>query len=140
MTDEEFDPICEVEFIDTQTGTKLTARLGAPVWDQSKDLYYCLTEIAGLEDGKRQRVYGVGPFGALEFALLRFRKMFAKQARDLRTADGDAPHMLFPKEIPWVYGSDVYQKLCKMVDDEVQKIEDERTRRREGRDRDEGEP
>ncbi|MGO9134598.1 MAG: hypothetical protein ACLP8A_11205 [Methylovirgula sp.] len=140
MTDEEFDPICEVEFTDTQTGTRLTARLGAPVRDQSKDLYYCLTEIIGIEEGERRRIYADRSFEALEFALSRFRKVFAKQAGDLRTADGNSPYTLFPKEIPWVYGSDVYQRLCKMVDDEVQKIEDERTRRREGRGRDEGEP
>ncbi len=140
MTDEEFDPLCEVEFSDTQTGTRLTARLGAPVLDQSKNDYYCLSEIVGLEEGRRQRAYGIGPFDALKNALSLFRNVFAKQAGDLRTADGSAPYTLFPKEIPWVYGSDVYQRLCKMVDDEVQKIEDERTRRREGRDRDEGEP
>jgi hypothetical protein len=49
MADEKFDPICELEFTDAQTGKKLTARLGPPVFDQSNHRYYCLSEIAGLE-------------------------------------------------------------------------------------------
>src|SRR5882672_2677743 len=125
MADEEFDPICELEFTDAHTGTKLTARLGPPVFDQNNHRYYCLSEIVGLKEGKRQRIYSDGQFEALTLALLRFRVVFAKQAGDFRTSMGEAPHMLFPKEIPWVYGSDVYQRLCKMVDAEIQKIEDE---------------
>jgi len=124
MADEKFDPICELEFTDAQTGKKLTARLGPPVFDQSNHRYYCLSEIAGLEEGKRQRIYSDGQFEALTLAMLRFRVVFAKQAGDFRTSMGSAPHMLFPKEIPSVYGSDFYQKLCKMVDAGIQKIED----------------
>jgi|SRR5690348_9480431 len=134
MADEKFDPICELEFTDAQSGKKLTARLGPPVLDQKDGRYYCLSEIAGLEEGKRQRIYSDDQFGALTTALLRFSVLFAKQTGDFRTSDGVSPHMLFPKEIPWVYGSDVYRRLCTMVDVEIQKIEDERTRRFEGRD------
>ncbi len=137
MRDEKFNPICELEFTDAQTGKKLTARLGSPVFDQTNRRYYCLSEIAGLEEGKRQRIYSDGQFEALTLALLRFRVVFAKQVGDFRTSMGTAPHMLFPKEIPWVYGSDVYQRLCNMVDAEIQKIEDERTRRFERGDREE---
>jgi hypothetical protein len=135
MVDEEFDPICKAEFTDTQTGAKLTALLGAPKFDYEKRLHYCLSEIAGDEEGKRRRSYADNSFEALMFTLQRFRILFAKQPGDLRTENGNSPLVLFPKEIPWVYGSDVYQRLCKMVDDEVQKIEDDLTRRRESREK-----
>jgi hypothetical protein len=137
MTDKRFDPICELEFTDVRSGRRYTARLGSPVFDQNDRRYYCLSEIVGLEEGKRERIYSDSQFGALMLALLRFRVLFEKQTGDLRTTDGSAPHMFFEKTIPWVHGSDVYQRLCNMVDAEIQKIEDERTGRFEGRDRDE---
>lgn len=137
MADEKFDSICELEFIETQTGKKVTVRLGAPVFDPMKNWFCCLTEISGFEEGKIGPVYGVHPFQAICMSLKRFRVIFAKQAGNFRTSEGSAPYTVFPEEIPWVYGSDVYQRLCKMVDAEIQKIEDERTRRFEGGDREE---
>ncbi len=137
MENENFDALCELEFTETQTGKKVTVRLGAPVFDPTKDWYCCLTEIRGFEEGKIGPVYGVDPFQAICMSLKRFRVIFTKHAGDFRTSEGSAPYAVFPKEIPWVYGSDVYQRLCKMVDDEIQKIEDERTRRREGGGREE---
>jgi hypothetical protein len=134
MADENFDPLCELEFTETQTGKKVTARLGSPIFDPTND-WYCLNEIAGLEEGKRARTYGVDPFQAIVLSLKRFRIIFEKEAGEFRSLMGSSPYTIFPKGIPWEYGSDVYQKLYKMVNDEVQKIEDELTRRRESRNR-----
>jgi hypothetical protein len=69
---------------------------------------------------------------------MRFRIIFEKEAGDFRTDMGSSPYTVFPKYIPWEYGSDVYQKLRTMVEEEIQKIEDELTRRREARNRKEG--
>jgi len=135
MADESFDPLCELEFTETQTGRKAIARLGPPICDATKDRWYCLSEVAGLEEGSSARTYGSDPFQAIVLSLKRFRIIFEKQPGDFTSHMGGSPHMFFPKSIPWVYGSDVYQRLCKMVDDEVQKIEDELTRRRESRNR-----
>jgi len=137
MADENFDPICELEFTETKTGKKVAARIGAPAFNPASGSYYCLTEITGLEEGNVAPAHGVDPFQAICMSLKRFRILFAKQDGDFRTSDGSAPYTVFPKEIPWVYGSDVYQRLCGMVDAEIQKIEDELARRRESRDRDE---
>lgn len=128
---EDFDTICELEFVDTQTGKKLTARLGPPIFDPAKGWYVCLTEVLGLNEGRVEGVPGGNAFQAICMSLERFRLIFARQAGDFRSGTGDSPHMFFTRRIPWVYGSDVYQKLCGIVDVEVKKIEDERTRRRE---------
>lgn len=128
MENEKFDALCELEFVETQTGKKVTVRLGSPVFDPMKDWYCCLTEITGLDEGKVSPVYGVNPFQAIFVSLKRFRVIFAEQAGTFRTSDGSAPYTVFPKEIPWVYGSEVYQRLCEIIDDEIQKIEDNRTR------------
>jgi hypothetical protein len=137
MGNKSFKSLCELGFIETQTGKKVTVRMGAPAFDPEHATYHCLTEISGLEGGNIAPAHGVDPFQAICMSLERFRVLFAKHGGDFRTAGGSSPHTVFPKEIPWVYGSDVYQRLCKMVDAEIQKIEDELTRRREGRDRDE---
>lgn len=134
MVEESFDPICELAFTEAHTGKKVTARLGRPIFDPTKD-WYCLNEIAGLEEGKTARTYGVDPFQAIVMSLVRFRVIFEKEAGEFRSPNGSSPYTVFPKDIPWVYGSDVYHKLCKMVDEEVQKIEDELTRRRDSRNR-----
>ena len=150
-TDDDFEPICEMTFIETQTNKTITVRLGPPIFDEEKALYYCITELQGLElerlengnlkgleEGQRTRTYGASVFHALELALVRFNLSFARQKGDFKSEDGNAPCVFFPKRIPWVYGGDVYDRLCKTVDDEVQKIEDERTRRREDYERNKG--
>lgn len=135
MTSADFEPLCEEEFTDTQSGKKVIVRLGAPVLDPGID-YYCLTEVAGFAEGGLMRMYGCSPFQAISISFDRFRILFEKQGGDFRNFMGAPPETLFSKKIPWVYGADVYQRLCKMVDDEVQKIEDERTRRRRNRNED----
>ena len=149
--DDDFDPICEMTFIETQTKKTIIVRLGPPIFDTIKGLYYCISELEGLElekledgnlkgleEGQRRRTYAESGFHALELALLRFNLSFARLKGDFKNEDGDQPYVFFPKRIPWVYGSDVYDRLCKTVDDEVQKIEDERTRRREDYERNAG--
>ena len=141
---DDFEPICEMKLVETQTKKTIIVRLGPPIFDTIKGLYYCITELEGLElakledgnlkgfeEGQRARTYGASCFHALKVALSRFRLSFARLKGDFRNEDDVSPYVFFPKEIPWVYGADVYDRLCKMVDDEVQKIEDERTRRRE---------
>lgn len=150
-TNEDFEPICEMKYIETQTRKTIVVRLGPPTFDTIKGMYYCITELEGLElekledgnlkgleDGQRYRTYSDSCFHALTLALKRFRLSFARLKGDFRDEDECSPYVCFPKEIPWVYGGDVYDRLCKTVDDEVQKIEDERTRRREDYERNKG--
>src|ERR1700722_4056496 len=149
--EDDFEPICEMKFVETQTKKTIIVRLGPPIFDEEKALYYCISELEGLElerlengnlkgleEGQRRRTYGESVFHALELVLVRFNLSFARLNGDFKSEDGASPWVVFPKRIPWVYGSDVYDRLCKTVDDEVQKIEDERTLRREGYERNKG--
>ncbi|QGM44968.1 DUF6968 family protein [Methylocystis heyeri] len=137
MVDEIFAPMCEMAFVGEETGKRITVRLAAPVPDSETGDWYCLSEIAVNEKAERRRNYGTSPFQAIIEALTRFRVFFEKQTEPFVTTEEypDAAYVIFPKYIPWVYGLDVYQRLRGMVDAEVQKIEDELTRRREARGR-----
>jgi hypothetical protein len=130
-----FDAICELEFTNAVTGSKVTARLGRPIFDQSRDMWYCLTEVAGLELGRVGPAYGVNQFQAVIMGLSRLGHILEAEGGNFLTAMGDRPYMIFPKFIPFAYGSDVYQPLSKLVQDEVQEIEDAMTSRREAYDR-----
>ena len=136
--DETFDPLCELEFTETQTGRKVEVRLGAPTFDAIKNDWYCFTEVVGLVEGTLARTYSSDPFHAIGMSFVRFRVIFERQSGEFRSATGASPHVYFPKYIPWIYGDDVYERICKLVDEEVQKIEDERTKRRERRNPDDG--
>jgi hypothetical protein len=134
MDNDSFTALCELEFVETTTGQKVIVRLGAPAFDSTRNWYCCLTEISGLDEGKCAPVYGVNPFQAISMSMKRFRTAFEKQSGSFATLDGSAPHTVFPREIPWTYGSDIYQRLCNMVEAEIQKIEHEQTRRFDSKD------
>jgi hypothetical protein len=133
MSKDSDTPICEMEFATIGANRKATVRLWRPVFDKIKDVWFCWSEIVGLEEGELKRAYGSDPFQAIILSLTRFRLIFERQGEDFATSDGCSYYVVFPKFVPWVYGLDVYRELCATVDERVQEIEDERTRRREGR-------
>lgn len=123
--------LIEMEFIDRKSGATVVVRLFIPTFDQDNDAWYCLGEISGLNEGALERSYGNNAFQAILMAMARFRLLFDRSGSEFESARGEHYDIVFPKYIPWAYGADIYNRLCAIVDSEVQKIENETTIERE---------
>lgn len=131
VTEEEPSPICEMVYFAVTDGSAAHVQLWAPEYDTLRNQFFCKVCVDGVGAGGVEKVYSDYSFGALVNSIFYISITFARSDVEYRTEWRDMPHMYFPKMIPWAYGTDVYDRLCAMVDAEVQKIEDDLTRRRE---------
>ncbi|SDR55629.1 hypothetical protein SAMN05444161_5984 [Rhizobiales bacterium GAS191] len=129
MTQDTFDAICEWEFIE-RSGKTVTVRMGRPIFDPKTEGWGCESEIVGLAQGTKYRARGTDPFQAVIMAMERFRVIFEQEEGSYTSPPGgSSPYFVFPRYIPTVYGTDVHERITKLVEREIQKVEDEWTRR-----------
>jgi hypothetical protein len=112
--EDDFEPICEMKFVETQTKKTIIVRLGPPIFDEEKALYYCISELEGLElerlengnlkgleEGQRRRTYGESVFHAPELALVRFSTLVLQGSMETsRVKMEPPPASSFLKEFP----------------------------------------
>ena len=120
--------ICELEFVQRETGHRVCASIGVPVQNVS-GAWECQTEITDLDKGGPIAVMGSDPFQTLVQAMERFRQVLAREVPEYESVSGPS-YVVFPRHIPTGYGFDVYRKLCSVVDQEVEGIEAELNRHR----------
>lgn len=112
----------------------ITVRLGFPRSTERPNEWACSFQFLGLGDGRIQVARGADGLQALTIAVSAIRQTL-DDAGDDATSNEIPYEIVFPKFVPFAHGLDYHKRLCKLLDDEIERIEKELAAKRIARKR-----
>ncbi len=101
-------------------GGVVIVRIGSPEIDVPHDNWRCPFIFEGLGDDTIHYGRSIDSMAALQNALIGIRQLLERTGIPLRWEGFDEDFSGFPKHIPWTYGLDLYQRIEKIVEAEIE--------------------
>jgi hypothetical protein len=101
----------------------VTVRLGFPRSTEREDEWACSFQLSGSDDGRVRVARGADGLEALTIAASAIRQWLDDAGSVTST---EIPYeIVFPRFVPFAHGLDYHRRLCKLLDDEIERKEQE---------------
>ena len=109
------------------------ARLGFPRPTERPQEWACSFQLYGWKDSQIQTAHGVDGLQALTIAASTVRQWLDSISK---VSSNEAPYeVVFPKYVPFAHGLEFHRYLCRLLDEEIEKKEQELEAKRISRER-----
>jgi len=103
-------------------GGIVIVRIGSPEIDHPHDNWRCPFIFEGLGDDSVRFGRSIDSIGALQNALTGIRCILEQSGIPLRWEGSKENFTGFPKNLPWDFGLEFYNKIDKMIETEVEEL------------------
>jgi hypothetical protein len=111
----------------------IIARLGFPRPTEREDEWECSFQICGSGDSRVQVARGVDGLQALTIAVSAIRQWLDNESDVTST---ETPYeMVFPRYVPFAHGLEYHRQLCRLLDEQIERQEQELAASRAARER-----
>ena len=116
----------------------VVARLGFPRPTEREDEWACSFQLYGLADSGVRVAHGADGLQAITIAASTIRQ-WLDGASSVFSSEGPY-EVVFPRYVPFAHGLDYHRHLCKVLDEEIEKKEQEIAAKRIRRERGQQKP
>jgi hypothetical protein len=106
----------------------VVARLGFPRPAERGQKWGCAFQLDGWQEGRVRVAHGEDGLQALTIAATAIRRLL-DEAGNVTSSDEAPYEIVFPRYVPFCHGLDYHRNLCRVLDAEIDKKEQEIHRR-----------
>ncbi|MBK9266483.1 MAG: hypothetical protein IPM54_42685 [Polyangiaceae bacterium] len=103
-------------------GGIVIVRIGSPERPPGAKEWRCPFMFEGLGDDSIHFGMSIDSMAALQNALIGIRELLERTGIPLRWEGFDEDFTGFPKHIPWTYGLELYQRIEKIIEVEIEEL------------------
>lgn len=116
----------------------VVARLGFPRPSEREDEWACSFQLDGWADGRVRVAHGADGLQAITIAASTIRQWLDGASN---VSSNEVPYeVVFPRYVPFAHGLDYHRHLCKVLDEEIEKKEQEIAEKRNRREQTQQKP